>query len=516
MESPQASVTDMRRHRVMTTVAVMAATVMQVLDTTIVNVALPQMAGQLSATPDQISWVLTSYLVSSGIVMLLTGFFADRLGQKRYLLISIIGFTVTSALCGLAGSLFQIVLFRLLQGVFGAALVPLSQSIMVQTFPHEERGKAMAIWGMGVMVGPILGPTLGGWLTEVLDWRWTFFINLPVGIFSALLAWRVVAHTETRRRDVDWIGLLLLGAAIGGLQYVLDRGNQDDWFNSRTIALVAAISVAGFIGFLLHSLRNNPYPILDPAIFRDRNFATSSLLLGVFGLGLFGNLLLQPLMLENLFDYPALTTGFMLAPRGLASMISMMVVGKLIRHSDPRILISVGVIIFTAGSYGTTLYNLNISLFWVVWPAIVQGFGLGLIFVPLSTVAFSTLPPRHAAEAAGIYSLLRTIGSGIGVSIVATLMARHTQIAWNHLGGHINAYNPSLEHYLAPLQLEPQSALSPLLLAHELGRQAQMIGILDAYEMVMWSFVMMLPLVFLMRHQRAAGTAQVPVKAEQE
>jgi DHA2 family multidrug resistance protein len=502
METHPVSVADMRKHRILTTVAVMAATVMQVLDTTIVNVALPQMAGQLNATPDQISWVLTSYLVSSGIVMLLTGFFSDRLGQKRYLLYSIIGFTITSALCGIAGSLFQIVLFRLLQGVFGAALVPLSQSIMVQTFPPEDRGKAMAIWGMGVMIGPILGPTLGGWLTEVLGWRWTFFINLPVGIFSALLAWRVVAQTETRQRDVDWLGLLLLGAAIGALQFVLDRGNQDDWFNSRTITLAAIVCATGFIGFLFHSLRETKHPILNPAIFRDRNFATASLLLGVFGLGLFGNLFLQPLMLENLFHYPSLTTGFMLAPRGIASMISMMVVGKLIRHTDPRLLISIGVIIFSIGSYGTTLYNLDIDPFWVMWPAIIQGFGLGLVFVPLSTIAFSTLPQRHAAEAAGVYSLLRTIGSGVGISIVATMMSRHTQIAWNHLGGHINTYNPALENYLNPLQLDPQSAVTPMLIARELGRQSQMIGILDAYVMVMWSFVMMLPLVFIMRHHR--------------
>ena len=502
MELAEVSVAEMRKHRILTTVAVMAATVMQVLDTTIVNVALPQMAGQLNATPDQISWVLTSYLVSSGIVMLLTGFFTDRLGQKRYLLYSIIGFTITSALCGLAASLSQIVIFRLLQGVFGAALVPLSQSIMVQTFPHEERGKAMAIWGMGVMIGPILGPTLGGWLTDVLDWRWTFFINLPVGIFSALLAWRVVAHSEIRERTVDWIGLVLIGTAIGALQFVLDRGNQDDWFSSRSIELAALLSITGFIGFLIYSSRGKKHPILNPEIFKDRNFATASLLLGVFGLGLFGNLLLQPLMLENLFHYPSLTTGFMIAPRGIASMISMMIVGKIIRHSDPRLLISLGVLVFTAGSYGTTLYNLNIDTFWVMWPAIVQGLGLGLVFIPLSTIAFSTLPPRLAAEAAGIYSLLRTIGSGIGISIVATVMTRHTQIAWNNLGGHINPYNPALEHYLSPMQLDLQSPGTPLLLAHELGRQAQMIGILDAYQLVLWSFVMMLPLVFIMKHQR--------------
>ncbi len=490
----------MRRHRVLTTVAVMSATVMQVLDTTIVNVALPHMQGQLSATPDQISWVLTSYLVSSGIFMLLTGYFTDRLGQRRYLLLSIAGFTLTSMLCGIAGSLSQIVGFRLLQGVFGAALVPLSQSIMVHTFPPEERGKAMAIWGIGVMVGPILGPTLGGWLTEVMSWRWTFFINIPVGIFSYLLASRFVADTEPRERSMDWTGLILLAGAIGALQFVLDRGNGDGWFDSRLIVLMALISAAGFIGFLLHGLGRPKHIVFNPVIFRDRNFAIASFLLAVFGLGLFGTLILQPMMLESLMGYPSLTTGLVIAPRGLASMISMMLVGKLIRRVDPRLLIGTGIAIFSIGSYATTQYSLYIDIHWVVWPAVVQGLGLGMVFVPLSTVAFSTLEPRYAAEAAGIYSLLRTIGSSVGISIIATVMTRHTQFAWHDLGGHINRLNPALNDYLSGLGMTPDSPGAAQLLARELARQAQMIGILDGFTLVTWSFAAMLPLVFLIRH----------------
>ena len=495
---------DMRRHRLLTSIAVMSATVMQVIDTTIVNVALPQMQGQLGATPDQISWVLTSYLISSGIIMLLTGYFTDRLGQRLYLIISIVGFTVASLLCGIADSLQALVIFRLLQGVFGAALVPLAQSLMIQTFPLEERGRAMAIWGMGVMIGPILGPTLGGWLTEALSWRWTFFINLPIGIFSALLSWRVVADSDKRDRNMDWWGLLYLTMFLGCLQFVLDRGGREDWFDSSLIQMMAALSAFGFISYLWHSFDKTIHPIFTPVIFRDRNFATASLLLAVFGMGLFGTLMLQPMMLGPLMNYPELTIGLLLAPRGLASMFSMMLVGRFIQKVDPRWLISLGALLFTAGTYFTTKYNLALDTFWIVFPMIIQGLGLGLVFVPLSTVAFSTLEPRHASEAAGIYSVLRTIGSAIGISIVATVMTDHSQIAWNHLGGFINGNNPALADYLAQTPINPHAPQVPFLLAQELGRQSSMLGMLDAYSLVTWSFLLMLPLVLLLRHKKPA------------
>lgn len=495
-------VAGMRRHRILTTLAVMSATIMQALDTTIVNVALPQMRGQLGATPDQISWVLTSYLISSGIFMLLTGYFSDRFGQRRYLIFSIVGFTVASLLCGIATSLDEIVLFRLLQGIFGAALVPLAQSIMVQTFPLEERGRAMAIWGVGVMVGPILGPTLGGWVTEAISWRWTFFMNLPVGIFSALLAWRVVADSERRVRTMDWWGLLYLVCALGGLQFLLDRGGQNDWFDSTQIRIAAALSVAGFGAYLWHAMDKNVQTVFSPAIFRDRNFATASLLLAVLGMGLFGMLMLQPMMLGTLMGYPELTIGLMLAPRGIASMFSMMFVGRVIQRVDPRVLIIVGVVIFTIGTHFTTQYNLEIDQFWVIVPLLFQGVGLGLVFVPLSTVAFSTLDPRYAAEAAGIFSVLRTIGSAVGISIVATVMTDHSQIAWNQLGGFINTDNPALSDYLAQGGLALNAAQTPYILARELSRQSGMLGMLDAYYLVAWSFAAMLPLVLLLRYKR--------------
>ena len=500
----------MNMQRFLISVAVMAATVMQVLDTTIVNVALPHMQGELSATPDQISWVLTSYMVSSGIFMPLTGYFTHRFGQKKFLFASIAGFVVTSVLCGLSSSLSEIVAFRLLQGISGAALVPLSQSIMVATFPVEERGKAMAIWGIGVMVGPILGPTLGGWLTEFMSWRWTFFINLPVGLLSLYLVLRYIPDTERSERNMDWMGLVLLAMGIAGLQFVLDRGSQDDWFASAIIQFAAYLSIVGFGGFYFHTRSHKGHALFSPEIFTDRNFVTASLLMAFLGLGLFGSMLLQPLMLEGLMGYPTLTTGLTLAPRGLASMFSMMLVGRLINRVDPRLLISAGIVIFSIGSYLTTQYSLVMGIGWVVFPMILQGMGLGMVFIPLSTLAFSTLPQRFSAEAAGMYSLLRTIGSGIGVSLVATVLTRHAQVAWHNVGGQLQPFNPALAPYLNHLGLTEQAPQAAGVLAKELVRQSQMIGFLDAYIFVTVAFAVMLPLVFVMKSGRALPT---PAKA---
>lgn len=504
-------------HRILISIAVMSATVMQVLDTTIVNVALPHMAGELGASPDQISWVLTSYLVASGIFMPLTGYFSDKWGQNNFLLLSIFGFVVASALCGIAGNLAEIVVFRLLQGVFGAALVPLSQSIMVDTFPLHERGRAMAIWGIGVMVGPILGPTLGGYLTEALNWRWTFYINLPVGALSLLLAWRVVPHTARRERKMDWTGLLLLALAIGGLQLVLDRGNNDDWFNSATIDIAAALSVIGFIGFLMHAYwgaKQKRRLLFHLSIFRDRNFATSSFLLAVFGLGLFGSIVIQPMMVESLLGYPASTTGLIMAPRGIASMISMMLVGRLITRVSSRTLIASGIIISGIASYAMTRYSLHVDPWALVWPVVIQGFGLGMIFVPLSTLAFATLPREMSAEAAGIYSLMRTVGSSVGISIVVTIMTRETQRAWNSIGSNISLFNPAVQQYLGHLGLTPNDPGGAAVLGQELARQAQMVGIVDAFVLIAASFVFMLPLLLLVRPlARKPASGEAPVAA---
>jgi DHA2 family multidrug resistance protein len=491
---------DQKQNRFLITTGVMAATVMQVLDTTIVNVALPDMQGTFSATPDQISWVLTSYLVASAIFMPLTGFFSDKLGRKKYLMASILGFTVASALCGLSATLSEIVIFRLLQGIFGAALVPLSQAILVDTYPKEERGKAMAIWGMGIMVGPILGPTLGGYLTDTFNWRWTFYINLPVGILSLIMAWQVVPDTERRQRTLDWLGLTCIAIAIGATQYVLDRGNQEDWFESDSIKILAISAIAGFISYVLLSIfRKSVKPIFEVELFEDRNFVSSCIIMTAMGLGLFGSMVIQALMLENLLLYPTFTAGLTMAPRGIASMVSMIFVGKYATRISPRTFITIGIFLNAIATYIGTFYYLDISSGWVIWPSIIQGLGIGFVMIPLSTIALSTLGPHLITEGAGLFSLMRTFGFSMGISAVATILTRHTQIAWNNLSGFLKSFSPSVLNYLDNFQLTPNDPLSAVVLAKELARQAQMVAIVDIYIAMTWSFVLMLPLVFLLK-----------------
>ncbi|HEX3096164.1 MAG TPA: DHA2 family efflux MFS transporter permease subunit [Usitatibacter sp.] len=485
--------------RLMITLAVMSATLIQVLDTTIVNVALPHMAGELGATTDQISWVLTSYLVSSAIVMPLTGYFADTLGRKKFLLISITGFVAASALCGIAQNLGEIVGFRLLQGVFGAALVPLSQAIMTDAYPLEERGKAMAIWGLGVMVGPVLGPTLGGWLTDAASWRWTFYINVPVGALSLFLASQYVKSAERRERRMDWTGLALLAAGVAGLQYTLDRGTTADWFSATDIRAAAAVGAIGIAGFAWHSFARGPAALFDLRIFKDRNFAMACLVMLSMGLGLFGGLVLQPVLLEGLLGYPITTTGIIMAPRGVATAIAMVVVGRLVGRVDARFLVGVGMLTSAVGSWAMTHYSLDVSTWWIIWPAFLQGLGLGLIFVPLSTIAYMTLPRSRTAEAAGIYSLVRTIGAAAGISVVTTLMTREAQVNWNELGAHITLYNPAVSAYLRSLHLAATDPHAMAIIAAQVGQQAQMSAMLDVFKVTAWSFIAMLPLVLLLR-----------------
>lgn len=483
----------------MVTLAVMSATLIQVLDTTIVNVALPHMQGELGTTSDQISWVLTSYLVSAAICMPLTGYFSDVLGRKRFLLICIGGFVAASALCGLSQNLTQIVLFRLLQGVFGAALVPLSQAIMADAYPPEERGRAMAIWGMGVMVGPVLGPTLGGWLTEIASWRWTFYINVPVGALSLFLATQFVPDTTMRARRMDWTGFGLLAIGVASLQYLLDRGNSQDWFDADDIRISAVLAVLGLLLFSFYSFRAGPRAVFDIRIFKDRNFASSCLIMAAMGLGMFGGLVLQPILLEGLLGYPIVTTGLVMAPRGIATAITMMFVGRLVGTVDARLLVLVGLAVSALGSWMMTFYSLEITTINIIVPAFLQGIGLGLIFVPLSTIAYATMDRSRMAEAAGIYSLVRTIGSAIGISIATTVLTHQTQVIWNELGAHINVYHEALLDYLRQLHLSPRDPRGLAVVARQVAQQSQMGAMLDVFKVITLSYFFMLPLLLLLK-----------------
>lgn len=502
----------MNTSRALTTFAVMSATVMQVLDTTIINVALPNMAGELNATPDNITWVLTSYLIASAIFMPLTGYLTDRIGQRRYLLVSIAGFVITSALCGMATSLAEIVAFRFLQGVFGASLVPLSQSVMLQTYPPEQRGKAMAIWAMGVMVAPVLGPTLGGWLTEYYSWRWTFYINLPVGIVAFLMAISHVPDSEVCERRMDWLGFASLALGIAAAQLVLDRGNQDDWFSSKLLIAATALATLCFVFFLVYTLTGKHHPLFDLRIFRDANFLVASLIMIAIGIGFFGGMVLQSLYLQNFLGYPTFEAGLYMAPRGVASFFVMMFVGKFSGKIPPRYFVFVGICCSIAGNYLMTRFSDTISPSDLILPVILQGMGMGLVFVPISTLAFTTLPKQLGAEAAGIYSLIRSMSSAVGIAILSTYLSRSTQQHWNLLRGYINPYSTELSDYLHPLHLGVLDEKGIAIAARAVLHQAQNIAYVDSFWFATLNFVLMLPLLLLVRAGKPTTANATPAE----
>lgn len=493
--------------RTMITIALMSATVMQVLDTTIVNVALPDMQGELGASPDQISWVLTSYMVAAAVVMLFTGFLTNHFGRKRYLQFSVVGFVIASVLCGVATSLPEMVLFRLLQGISGAALVPLSQAIMSEIYPPEERGKAMALWGMGVMVGPIAGPTLGGYLTQTFDWRWTFLINLPVGILTSILVWRTVPDAPRNPpRRFNWQSAVLLTMGLSGLQFVLDRGNDSDWFAGNDIRIGTVVALVGFIGFGLRTVLSKETPLFDPAIFKDRNFIGASIAVSMLCLGLYGAMVLQPLMLEGLLGYPTMDTGMIMAPRGIANMFGMMWAGRLMaQRVDARLLVGAGFILAAIGNLVCMNYSLNTSKLWLMWPLLVQGLGAGLAMTPLSALALSTIAPRLTAEAAGLGSVIRTLGGGIGIALITTMYSRHTAFAWNQLGGGVTADNPAVNGYLSGAGMSATDPGAMSIIAQELDRQARMVSIDDVFLLIGVIFLAMLPLLILIKNNSNAS-----------
>lgn len=487
------------------TITVMLTTIMVILDMTIVNVTLPDMMGALGATSEQVTWVLTSYIVIEAIMIPVTGFFVRMFGRKRLMLISIVGFLVTSALCGQADSLAEMVVFRLLQGLFGAPVVPMSQSIMVDTFPKEERGKAMAMWGVGIMIAPVLGPTLGGFITEHLNWRWVFYMNLPVGILNFLMAWVLLEFEPAQKVTADWFGALLMALGIGSLQLMLDRGNQENWFDSGFIQMLAVISFIGIVSFISRSWKRSN-SIVKLSLLKDRNLATSCFMMFMFGLGLFGTIALQPLMLEDLFGYNPQTAGLVMAPRGIASAIGMFTISRFIDKVDLRLIIATGFIFAASGTYLFTTVNLNAAEIDFILPSVVQGLGMGMIFVPLSTLAYETLPKAESSQAAGIYNLSRTLGSSVGISIVMTVLGHADKMSQQGLSAHVTAQNPEVSRWLATQGLS-LSQLQPAIqkLADEVNRQALMVAFMDTFWIVMMSFVVLMPLLLIIRRNKTSA-----------
>ncbi len=491
-------------------VSIMLATIMQALDTTIANVALPNMRGSLSATQDQITWVLTSYIVAAAIMTPPAGFLAARFGRKRLFAWSVAGFTVASMLCGIATSLPEMVAFRLVQGVFGAALVPLSQAVLLDSFPKEKHGSAMAMWGVGVMIGPILGPTLGGYLTDYYDWRWVFLINLPFGILALAGILAFVPETaKDRSRPFDAFGFAFLSLAIGSLQLMLDRGEGEGWFGSTEIIVEAALAGLGLYVFLVHMFTHRR-PFLEPALFRDRNFTAGLTLMFMVGVILFATMTLLPPFLQNLKGYPVVDSGLLLAPRGIGVMVMMAIVGRLVGRIDPRLLVGGGFLLAAASLWEMSLFSLDVTPWLIVKTGVIQGFGLGLIFVPLSAITFATLAPQLRNEATALFSLVRNIGSSIGISIVIALLTRNTQVNHAVLAEQVSPYNPLMHAPWLPDAWSTATAAGLAALNAELTRQAAAIAYLDDFVLMMFVTLAAVPLVLLLRPpRRKPGAAQV-------
>src|SRR4051812_32161966 len=503
--SPSA-VPGLRRN--MVTICAMTATIMQALDTTIANVALPYMQGTLSASQDQINWVLTSYIVAAAIMTAPVGWIANRFGRKNIFIVCSAGFTFASVLCGLAQDINQMVLFRLLQGVFGAALVPLSQAVMLDSYALHERAKAMSIWGMGVMMGPIMGPSLGAWLTETYSWHWVFFVNLPFGIFTVL---GLVIFMDETKKDLnlrfDWFGFSALAIAIGSLQLALDRGEQLDWFESNEIIAEFIVSGVGFYYFLAHSFTTSK-PFIQFAIFKDKNFVGGCVFMAVMGLVLYSTMALSSPYLQNVIGYPILTAGLLLATRGSGTFVAMMLVGRIMKYVEARTLIMVGMALMSVSLYFTSMWTDQTGVPEIVIVSIAQGFGLGLVFVPLSTVAFLTLPNHLRTDGTSMLTLLRNVASSIGISIVIAQLTSGTRMAHAVLVEHITPFNNALQM---------PNVTSAINLATDSGRammdaivtlQATIIAFGLDYQMVMLVTLCAIPMALIIDSSKAQLRAQ--------
>jgi DHA2 family multidrug resistance protein len=478
----------------------MAGTLMQALDSTIANVALPYMQGSLAASRDQITWVLTSYIVAAAIMTAPVGWLAARFGRKNLALVCISGFTIVSMMCGAAQNLDQMILFRLLQGAFGAALSPLSQSIMLDLYPPEKRGSIMAIWGMGVMVGPILGPTLGGYLTDVYNWRWVFYINLPFGIAAVSGIW--LFFRDTHRRDstlkFDWTGFAFLGLALGGLQLMLDRGTDKGWFDSREIIIEAVLCAVGAYLFAVQMLTTDK-PFIPRVLFKDRNFVISLALMFTVGMVMLASSALLPPYLQDLGGYSVTDTGLLMAPRGVGTMIAMVVAGRLASRLDSRYVMAVGSLLILWSMYMMSKWTPAISPVSLIETTLVQGLGMGFVFVPMNLVAFATLSPVYRTDGSALINLMRNLGSAIGISLTTTVLANSIQIVHSQMAENASKFNRALSVNGPSLMWNPQIPFGAAQFDSLIQRNAQIVAYADVYLFMLFASLPALVIIFLMR-----------------
>jgi MFS transporter, DHA2 family, multidrug resistance protein len=499
-------------HRGIITVLVLLAAMMQTLDTTIVNVALPYVQGSVATSPDQIDWVLTAYITAAAIMTPPTGFLVARFGLKRLFIVSTIGFTLASMLCGLADSLTQIVIFRIVQGAFGAAMIPLSQTVLLTIYPKERHGFAMALFGLGVVVGPVLGPVLGGWLTEYYTWRYVFYINVPLGIIAFLgMVMFLPEGPRNGPQKFDWFGFSTLSLAIGAFQILLDRGEIKDWFGSSEIVIEALVAGSAIYLFLVHTFTAQR-PFIRPALFRDRNFTAGVIFSIIAFITLYASLALQPPYLQDLMNYPVLTAGLVMGPRGVGTMVATMIVGRFVGKVDTRLLLAVGLGLSAWAFYIMTGWTPDVSEQSIVIAGLVQGAGFGVLFVPMSAVTLSTLAPEDRAEGASVFSLSRSLGSSVGISAFTALLTTNTEI--NH--ANISAYvtpvnrafeNPTVTQFLSPFTAAGRAALDALV-----TQQAQIVAYIDDYKLLLIATVALFLLLLIFK--KTSGPADPAAAVE--
>jgi MFS transporter, DHA2 family, multidrug resistance protein len=500
--------------------SVMLATFMEVLDTSVANVALPHIAGNLSATNEEATWVLTSYLVSNAIILPATGWLTTVFGRKRFLIVCICIFTFASAMCGAATSLTMLIAARVLQGAGGGALQPIAQSVLLESFPHEKRGSAMALFGLGVVVAPIIGPTLGGWITDNYSWRWIFYINVPVGALAIVMANTFIEDPPYIRNRkpgrIDYVGFGLMALGLASLELVLDTGQKNDWFASSQIVWFSVLSGAALISFIIWELTTDE-PIVNLRVFKNRNFAVGTLLIASVGIVLYGTTALLPLFLQTLLGYPAVQSGLTVSPRGFGSIASMLIVGRLIGKVDGRYLIMFGFVVLAYSTYMLTGINLQVASSNVTWPLVISGFAMGFIFVPLTTMTMGTLRNEQMGNAAGIYNLMRNTGGSVGIAAMTTFLARGSQQHLAVFSSHLSIFDPAFRERLNALIHMFSANSDPVSAAQKAYgaiygiavRQAMLMSYIDNFRLMAYLCVLCIPAALLFARVRPKKGAAV-------
>ena len=492
-------------------IAVMFSTFMEVLDTTVVNVSLRHIAGDLSSTIEEATWALTSYLVANAIVLPITGWLASYFGRKRLLMMSIVGFTISSFLCGFAPSLAFLVVCRVIQGAAGGCLQPLSQAILLEAFPPEKRGKAMGFWGLGIVVAPVLGPVLGGWLTDSYSWRWVFYINIPVGIASIIMTQLFIFDPPYLRRQpggIDYWGIGFLSVWIGALQVALDKGQQDDWFSSHFIVALSIVAVVFFAAFLIRELTAK-HPVLDLSVFKQRTYSAGVVLMTVVGFVLYGSLVLLPIWIQTLLGYPALQAGIALAPRGMGSMLGMPLIGALMPKTDPRRFLAAGLVVGAATLWQFSTLSLDTGYWNLFWPQFCQGLGLAMLFVPLTTITMNPIAKEKMGNATSIFNLTRNMGGSIGIAMVQTMQSRYTQQHSSYLSAHVTPFDPQASQLLDRMSRQMGHDQAIVSLFGLVQAQAAMLSFVDVFRILALMFLATVPLLLIMKRPRHGGATEM-------